>query len=182
MQLRNNKSRYGAITQSLHWLSALLVVLAWTLGVLGDELPKGGLRELGNLVHMSAGEAIVALLLLRVVWRLIDPPPRPIAAEGAPYFDLVAKFMHFALYALLILVPVSGVLTAFTGGEALQVFGLFEIPSPWLRDKQFEETASEIHELLAHTLIALAALHAIAALAHHFYKKDATLSRMLPWA
>jgi cytochrome b561 len=179
MQLRNSGTRYGAIARSLHWFSAVLVVLAWVIGVLGDELPKGRLRDLGSFVHMSAGEAIVALLLLRVVWRMLDPPPPIGAADSAPSLELTAKFVQFALYTLLILVPVWGALTVIAGGQSLPFFALFETPSPWLRDKELQDYARDVHEVFAHALIAFATLHAAAAFAHHFRHKDATLGRML---
>ncbi len=94
--------------------------------------------------------------------------------------DLAAKLGRLFLYVLLLAVPVIGIATQFAGGEALSVFGLFEIASPWTKDRSFKHSLKEMHELMAHALIALATLHALAALVHHFVFHDETLRRMLP--
>ena len=74
----NNSQRFGAISQLIHWISVLLVGLAWALGLFGDDLPKGDIRELGETVHISAGELIGALLLIRLIWLMISKPPKDI--------------------------------------------------------------------------------------------------------
>ena len=70
--------------------------------------------------------------------------------------------------------------TQFARGNPLPVFGLFEIASPWLRDKNFAHNVTEVHEVFANALLILAGLHASAALAHHWVLRDRTLLRMLP--
>jgi cytochrome b561 len=180
LEILSSERRYGSVAQSIHWVSALLVIIAWTLGLFGEELPKGRPRELGELWHIFAGELILVLLLFRLVWRLVEPPPPAEHTAMGRFADLAAKLGHLALYALLLAVPAIGVATQFAGGEALSVFGLFEIASPWIKDRAFKHSLEEIHELTAHALIGLAALHALAALAHHFVFHDQTLRRMLP--
>jgi cytochrome b561 len=172
--------RYSPTAQLLHWVTVLLVGFAWVLGTFGDDLPKGSIRKLGEFIHVSAGQLIVALLLLRLIWRVIAPPPPAEATPLGIWADRGGRVMHFALYAVLAAVPVAGIVTLFAGGDGLPLFGLGEIPSPWLKDKAFEHDAKEVHETLANALIVLAMLHASAALAHHFYFKDRTLKRMLP--
>lgn len=180
MEISLSKRRYGAVAQSIHWISALLIVIAWGLGLIGEELSKGRPRELGEFWHIFAGELVLVLLLFRLVWRLVEPPPPAEPTAMGRVADLAAKLGHLALYALLLAVPAIGIATQFAGGEALSVFGLFEIASPWIKDRAFKHSLEEIHELTAHALIALAALHALAALAHHFIFHDQTLRRMLP--
>ena len=75
MRLRNSPNHFGVIAISFHWLTVALVILAWTLGTFGDELPRGPVRAAGLSVHMSAGLAILMLLFARAAWRLGDPPP-----------------------------------------------------------------------------------------------------------
>jgi len=77
-------------------------------------------------------------------------------------------------------VPIAGITVEFARGQPLPVFGLFEIASPWVRDREFARSVREVHELLANAILAVAALHAAAALVHHYVLKDATLLRMLP--
>ncbi len=172
--------RYSGAAQLFHWLSVFLVGMAWILGLLGDDFPKGQPRHTAEFIHVSAGEIILALLLLRLLWRFVSPPPPEEASPLGPWVDLGAKLTHLALYALLLAVPLIGVVTLFAGGEALPLFGLGEIASPWARDRAFKHTMKEIHEVLAHGLIVLATLHAGAGLAHHFVFRDRVLQRMLP--
>jgi cytochrome b561 len=180
MQVRNSDQSYGAAAQALHWATVLLVVLAWMLGTFDDALPKGAARAAGLFVHISAGLAIPALVILRLVLRVADPPPALEATRFGKWPEYAAQVAHYSLYALLIAVPVTGILAQFARGNPLPVFGFFEIASPWIRDKNFAHDVTEVHEVLANALIILAGLHATAALAHHWILRDRTLLRMLP--
>ena len=182
MQLRNTADRYGAIPQTLHWLTVALVLLAWLLGEFGDAFPKGPARAGALYAHNSAGLAVLAVLALRVLWRAVDTPPPPEKTMFGAWLDLAARLAHYALYALLIAAPVVGIVLQFARGDALPVFGLFEIASPWPADRAFARSVKGVHELLANALVILAALHAAAALMHHFVLRDRTLTRMLPGA
>lgn len=180
MNANATEFRYSPAAQIFHWLSVLLVATAWTLGILGDELPKGSIRQLGEFIHIMLGEAVALLLVLRLVWRFVSPPPPDDPSPFGPVADAAAKLVHLALYGLLFAVPVVGVVTLFHGGEALSLFGLYDVPSPWPRSRELKHYSKEIHELLAHALILLAFLHAAAALAHHYILQDRTLKRMMP--
>jgi cytochrome b561 len=149
MQLRNSTRGYGAVSLSLHWLTVGLVVVAWLLGTFGDELPRGATRSAGLLVHIWAGLAILILVALRINWRLFDPPPPFEASWFGQWLDLAARLTHLALYGLLIAVPVVGVLVQFARGDALPIFGIVDIASPWVRDRAFAKSLKEVHETLA---------------------------------
>ena len=84
MQLWNSTRSYGVIAKMLHWLTVLLVILAWMLGTFGDELPRGAGRAAGLFVHMSAGLTVLLLLVFRLGWRIvIDHHPRkPLCSEA----------------------------------------------------------------------------------------------------
>jgi cytochrome b561 len=179
-QSAEHPQRYGATVQGLHWLSAVAVAIAWGLGLFGDEFPKGSPRETAEFTHVVAGEAVLAMLVLRLIWRFVVPrPPAQPSAMGR-VVDLAARLGHLALYALLLAVPVVGIATLFAGGESLSIFGVVDIPSPWVKDRAFEHSLEDIHEILAHSLIALVAVHAAAAIVHHRVYRDDTLKRMLP--
>ena len=96
----------------------------------------------------------------------------------------VAKSLHWAtvlpLYGLLVVVPAFGIALQFAQGHSLPLFGLGEIPSPWLADKAFAHSVKEAHEILANLLVILAVFHMAAALVHHIVFGDNTLRRMLP--
>lgn len=184
MPFANPANRYGIVPRFLHWTTVILVAVAWTLGTFGDELPKGAARATGLFTHVSVGLLILVALIIRLAWRVTVPPPPPEPNEfgrwlGA-FADPAARLAHYALYALLIAVPVTGIIVQFANGNALPLFGISEIASPWTRDRAFAHTVGEIHELAANALVILAIFHAAAALVHHFVFRDNTLLRMLP--
>ena len=84
MSVRNSHESYGAVAIALHWAVALLVLGAWLLGQLVDELSRGDPRDLGLLAHIALGLAIIGFVTVRVLWRLADPPPPPPLLELPP--------------------------------------------------------------------------------------------------
>jgi cytochrome b561 len=180
MQLFNSSERYGSIELKIHWFTALLVNLGCSLGEWGDVFPRGPARDAALFAHMSAGLAIIALVALRLAWRLFDAPLPPEPTRFGHVGELASRIGHLALYALLIGVTVAGIATQFARGNPLPIFGLTEILSPWTADRAFSRSVKEVHETLANVLIIAAALHAAAALAHHYLLRDRTLARMLP--
>jgi cytochrome b561 len=180
MRLRSSVEGYGAVSQMMHWITVVLVILAWLLGQFDDVFPKGAARAAGLFVHISAGLAVIGILVLRLFWRFADPPPPIEHTILGAWLDRAGRLAHYLLYALLVAVPVSGIVLQFARGDALPLFGLTEIASPWTRDRAFARSVKEIHEVAANALIVLAALHAAAALIHHWVLRDRTLVRMLP--
>ena len=103
MQLRNSSEGYGAVAQSFHWFTVVMVVLGWALGTFDDVLPKGAARAMGLFVHISAGLAILGVLVLRLSWRMADPPPPPETTMfGGAWLDHAGRVAHYALYGLLV--------------------------------------------------------------------------------
>jgi cytochrome b561 len=180
MQLRNSADRYGVVPRSLHWITVILVLIVWALGMFEDALPKGGARAMGLFIHITAGLAILVALAVRVLWRVIDPPPPPEPTVFGAWGDRASRLVHYTLYALLIVVPVIGIAVQFARGEPLPVFGFTEIASPLTADRPLARSIKEVHEVLANALVILAALHAVAALIHHWVLHDRTLARMIP--
>ena len=175
---------YGPVAKTLHWTTVLLVILAWALGTFGDEFPKGQARDSGLLVHIWIGLAILTIALVRIPWRIANPPPRSLPTEFGRWLvewtDPVSRVMHYVLYGLLVVVPLVGIAVQFARGHSLPLFGLGEIPSPWLADEAFVHSLKEVHEVLANVLVILAAFHMTAALLHHIVFGDNTLRRMFP--
>jgi cytochrome b561 len=180
MQLRNSTSRYGAIPQAVHWLTALFVVAGWLLGQFGDDLPKGSVRNIGFLMHMTLGQCVLFLLVVRLIWRFVDPPPPLEATPLGGLLAIAAKLSHFALYALLVIVPFLGIIVQLKRGHALPIFGIWDFVSPWPADRAIARTVLGLHAYLADTLLILAGIHAAAAIMHHHVWRDRTLTRMLP--
>lgn len=175
---------YGPVAKTLHWVTVLLVIIAWMLGMFGEELSEGAAKGSGLLTLIWIGLIILVVAVVRIPWRAANPPPKVIPTEFGRWLvewtDPASRLMHYVLYALLVAVPAFGIALQFAKGHALPLFGLGEIPSPWIADKLFAHNIKEVHEVLANVLVILAVFHMAAALVHHFVFGDNTLRRMLP--
>jgi cytochrome b561 len=179
MRIRNSAKTYGSIAIGLHWIVAVLVPAAWISGHLGDMLPRAS-HDMGLLMHASLGLSMLGFALARLAWRLADPPPVPEATKFGSWTVHASEIVHLLIYGIMFAIPVLGILTQFARGYGLPVFGLFEIASPWVGNRNFAHDMKEMHEALANGLMILIALHAGAALAHHYWLHDRTLKRMVP--
>ncbi len=179
MPLKNTQARWGGVSQVLHWLVVVLILaMAW-LGLTMGDLPNGPDKIATYALHKSIGLSILALAVLRLLWRLYAGAPAPVA--GTPRWqERIAALTHVALYVLLLALPLTGWLLNSAAGFPLQWFGLFNLPSLAARDEALHALATQAHEVLFWTLAALALLHAAAAFHHHLFLGDATLARMLP--
>jgi cytochrome b561 len=184
LRLTARNEEYGPIPKLLHWVTVALVAVAWILGTFGDELSKGGARDAGLLSHIWIGLAVLVIAAIRIPLRIANPPPRAASTEFARWLiewtDPAARIMHYVLYALLLAVPIVGIVVQFAQGHPLSLFGPAEIPSPWVADKAFAHSVKDVHEVLANLLVILAVFHMTAALVHHIVFGDNTLRRMLP--
>jgi len=180
MSLRNDAAGYGTVARLLHWLAALCILLAWGLGTFLDGLPKR-FEPRALWLHETVGLALLAIVLVRLGWRLGgNPPPPSLPGPMARWSQPMAHGLHWLLYGLMIAVPVIGIVLTFARGQSLPLFSLAEIPSPWPRDRALARSLKGIHELGANLTILLATIHVAAALVHHYLLKDDTLRRMLP--
>lgn len=179
MALHNSYEAYGTMARLLHWLTVVLVMVAWLIGLFHDAVPQGAPRATAMFVHMSCGLAIVLLLVLRILWRMVDRAPPPAKTPLGRLGEIAAASAHGISYLLLLAIPVIGIMLVFARGRPLPVFGLFEIASPWAADRDFARAMKPYHEWLAHALMAIAFVHAAAALVHHFVFHDSTLRRMV---
>ncbi len=167
---------YSPLTRALHWASAVLVIAAFALGLQLEDWPRGPQRDDAMMVHYSLGTVVLALALVRVLRRILLPrfePPR----AGTPFARFAASAMHWVLYGMMIVLPVTGVLDRWARGRRLAVFGDFEVPPPF--PIPGDRLWRELHEWLGYVLAALVLGHFAAALWHHVVLKDSTLRRML---
>jgi len=179
MGIRNTSLRWGAVSQLLHWLVVALVITQFVLGPLADSLPLG-MRKLAVLArHKSIGITILMLALLRLLWRWMNPTPE-LPPSLRPSERALARLTHVALYALIIVMPLSGWIMSSARNFAVSWFGIFQLPDLVRPDQRLYQFMLQSHLALAWTLAIVAALHALAALRHHFVLKDEVLRRMLP--
>lgn len=165
---------YSRVARWLHWGMALLIVGNLAGGFLHDAAPRTIIP-----LHKATGILIMALTIARFGWRLGHRPP-PFPAHMPNWERWLAHLGHMGLYALMIVVPLSGWIMASGSEWPISFFGLFEIPKfPVEQSEAFVEAMEERHEMLAFALIGLLGLHIVAAFRHHFVLKDTVLSRML---
>lgn len=181
-------TRYGTVAMTLHWLIALAIIGMLIVGKYMHELEDADPAkfELYQL-HKSTGITILALSVLRLLWRLVNKVP-PLPATMPAWQRFGAHASHFLLYFLMVAIPLSGwaMVSASPLGIPTIWFGLFQVPHlPGLQgfedQHDAEEAFEEIHEWLGNVMILLAVVHVVAALKHHFWDRDNVLTRMLPF-
>ena len=182
MPIRNDADRWGWVSLGLHWLTAAMVLGLVVVGLLMQELPNSLTKFQIYALHKSFGITVLALTVLRLLWRMFagTPPPVP----GMPRWQrLAAAASHGALYLILLAMPVSGWLYHSASGAVprqLEWFKLFPLPSLSERDAAVADFAIAMHEWLFVALAVIVTVHALAALKHHYVDRDRTLVRMLP--
>ncbi|MYN11807.1 cytochrome B [Pusillimonas sp. TS35] len=171
-------TRYSRLLIALHWLTVILVVSAYALMEFKDIFPKGSAgREGMKTLHYSIGATILALTVIRLPLRsllgapAIEPPP--------PHWQQsVAYALHALLYAMLLVLPVTGWLTLNADGHAVSAWGM-PLPIVLNPNESLADILKDVHESIASLGYALVGLHALAALYHHYLLGDNTLTRML---
>lgn len=181
---------YDGIAKALHWGIALLVIALVVIGKIMADWMEGFSPERFWLyqLHKSLGITVLALMALRIVWRLTHRPPELV--PGMPAWErTAAQGAHLALYGLLLALPLSGwlMVSASTLPIPTLYFGLFQIPHigfieslPTDTKATFGSLSHWLHWIAGMVLILIVAGHVAAALRHHFVMRDDTLTRMLP--
>ncbi|MDX1635684.1 MAG: cytochrome b [Marinobacter sp.] len=179
MQLRNTAGGYGGLMIGLHWLVAIAVFGLFASGWWMVDLSYySQWYNLAPHLHKSVGLLLIAVMVVRLVWRLVDRKPRALPNHSA--VEVVgAKVAHWLLYLGTFVVLASGYLIPTSGGSSIQLFNWFEIPSVTGEVKALELVVGDIHYWSAWALVVLATGHALAGLKHHFIDRDATLSRIV---
>lgn len=179
MLLRSDTQRWGLLAIAAHWVTALSVIGMFALGfwMVGLDYYSIWYHD-APAIHKAIGILVLIVLGLHLAWRFFDTKPEP-EASLARWEIKVSGLVHAALYLLLIGVLVSGYLISTAAGKSIDVFGILSVPALISDLPKQEDLAGLVHEYIAYGLIGLAALHALAALKHHFFDRDATLNRML---
>jgi cytochrome b561 len=181
MSLKNTADRYGHVAQLLHWAVVGLIITQFVLVQIIEDLPRTSLERFETTtLHKSVGITVLLLAIVRLIWRVRSPPPLLPAAMKA-WERAVAQVTHWGLYGLMFALPLSGWIWSNSHDFAVSYFGLFELPRLVQESKPLQDVFHEVHEILATLLFALAILHTLAALKHHFFDRDTVLRRMLPW-
>jgi cytochrome b561 len=172
-------ARYGSTAIAFHWLMFVLVVCVGILGLLHDSWPKSTQRFWIN-IHALLGLLLWLLLFARLSWRIAHKPPAAVDSGGLLARRL-ASWVHVALYALLFVIPIIGIVTFVYHGRVFN-FGLFSIDFGIASNRAIFHPTEEWHGYLAYALFGLAGAHALIALWHQFVLRDGLLARMWPRA
>ena len=180
MPMQNSRSRYTAVAQSLHWVIAALIVTQFILAWSADGLPLG-MHKLALLArHKSVGMTVLMLAVLRLLWRFWHRPPA-LPAGMTPIERILAQVTHIAFYVLLFLMPLTGWMMSSAKNYSVSWFGLFTWPNLIGQNEAAFNFLKSTHDTMSGILFAIAVLHVLAALKHHFWNRDDVLVRMLPF-
>lgn len=172
---QSSPSRYRPLQVSLHWLTVLLVFAAFVLGKTMSNLPNDDTAKLTPLaIHMSIGILTLLVIVVRFITRMKLPRPDH-ASTGSAFLDWLGKAVHYALYALVFLMAVSGTSLSLQAGLPSIVF--FGSGAPLPADF-FDFAARVLHGFIAPALLLLVLLHVGAAFYHQLFIKDNLFSRM----
>jgi cytochrome b561 len=174
-QIRPDGRKYDPATIWLHWITVGLILPLWIIGQTADWFPQPARMPIWS-VHVLLGFAIALILLTRIAWRANFGRSLPPVDIGL--LNWVARLTHLALYFLIGAVVFLGILDASYRG--FSIFGIWSIPQFGTDDPAIRRSITGWHGLAANALVAIAAVHAAAALVHQYVFRDRLLTRMRP--
>jgi cytochrome b561 len=176
MLIRDTLEGYGIVSRLFHWLMAIAIFGMFALGLWMVRLDYySPYYNAAPNFHRDFGMLLLLALVVRWLWRAANP--KPVSDDLTPAERKISNVVHWGFYVLLLVLMVSGYLISTQDGESIDVFGWFSVPSIF-RMPGLEDRAGYIHRLFAYAVIALAVVHTLAALKHHFIDKDDVLGRM----
>ncbi|MDO8988063.1 MAG: cytochrome b [Sideroxyarcus sp.] len=171
---------YTRTAISLHWLIALLIFAAFPLGIYMHDLPLSPYKLRLYSYHKWIGVTVFLLALFRIYWRATHlPPVLPDSMKNWEKF--AAHSAHYVLYALIVIIPISGWLMSSAKGFQTVWFGVLPLPDLVDKNKELGDQLLQVHQALNLLLLGTLAAHVGGALKHHFIERDNILARMLPF-
>ncbi|NHB78314.1 cytochrome b [Rhodobacter calidifons] len=174
--LRNGPSEFGLVTRLIHWAMMLLVIGQLALGLRIADMEPG----LANLwlygLHKTIGFGILALILLRIGWHILSPPPPPLGPRNAAFW--AARAAHWAIYALLIAIPLTGWAGSSATGIDVMIADRWTVPPLVEASEEAEAFWFRLHDILTKLLMALVTIHMLGAFKREM-EGDGTLTRMI---
>jgi len=176
---QERRTRYGRAAQAFHWATAVLVLAAFIYGPGGSEQKVySAARDFDRSLHETLGLCVFFLAIARLTWRAIDARPDP--PQVPRWMGFASRAAQALLYLLLFALPLTAISGAWLEGHALTLLGGVAIP-PWLAENHgLGVSIARVHTWLGDAILWLAGAHALAALYHHFVRKDGVLLSMLP--
>jgi cytochrome b561 len=172
MSIKSTPTRYGTVAIAIHWTSAIAVVATFGLGLMAAETTDHVTEVTLVRGHIVLGSLVLILTLLRIGWWIWgDHRPAPVASQP-PMQELAAKVVHYSVYAVILLMASSGIMTIVLSGAGPAIIAGTALPD-------FSEVVPRLaHGVMSKLLLALLAAHIAAALYHQFIRRDRLLGRM----
>ena len=171
--------RYTGTAQALHWLAALLIFCGFSLGLFMTGLEFSPAKFRYYAWHKWIGITVFLLAAMRLAWRAAHPAP-PLPATMPAWQIRASHLSHAALYALMIVIPLSGWIYSSSTGVSVVYLGLVPLPDLIPKDREIAKSLLLLHKSLNYLLATVVTLHIAAALKHHFVDRDDILTRMGP--
>lgn len=172
----NTDYAYGSVAKFFHWFIFILVLIMISGGFFMEDVPEDYKGLIYNL-HKLTGVAILTLMLLRLLWRMVNVKPK-LPADMPEWQRKSVRRVHELLYLLIIAMPLAGWIGSSAAGRPPHI-GDWQLMLPIPQDKAIVESSFAMHEYLAWAIIIFGSLHILAALYHHFIRRDDILRRML---
>ena len=176
--LRNTTYNWGVISKSLHWMIAGFIFLQLVLGPLAVSWRLSPTKLDLYVWHKSIGMLVLVLVILRGIWRLLNPTPA-LPSDFPRWEHISARMSHVLLYLMMFMLPISGWIINSAANIPFKVFWVFPLPDLVAPDKSLKELAKVVHFSLVIALVTLLVVHIGAALRHHFVRRNNILVRML---
>lgn len=178
MHLKNTESAYGLIAKSIHWIMAGLMIFLLFLGISMMEIDPSPAKWQAYGLHKALGILVLALVVIRILWKLTAGKPAPIDTHQK-WERALSHLIHGLLYLGMIGMPLSGWVMSSAGGHPISFFGLFEVPPLVEKNPEIGKIARSIHDIAGTAIILAILFHFAGAAKHHIMDKDNTLMRMI---
>lgn len=172
--------RYTKTAVILHWLIALLIFVAFPLGLYMHDLPLSPTKLRLYSYHKWIGVTVFLFAVIRVFWRSTHRPP-PLPDAMLRWEKIAAESVHYLLYTLIFIVPITGWLMSSAKGFQTVWFGVLPLPDLVGKNKALGDLLLELHEMFNYIMLGLVIAHVAAAIKHHFIERDDILTRMIPF-
>lgn len=175
---------YTATAKWLHWIMAVLIIVASAIGIYGASLHYGidaaHDQQKGDIItlHKEIATLTLFLIVIRILWRITHKPPE--LSGMSPLMTRCVHLGHFLLYLLMFIVPVSGWINSSAGGHPIPVAWLFNLPPLIAKNHEIGHSLALLHETLGLTIVVVVLGHIAFAVKHHLIDHDDTMQAMLP--
>ena len=173
--IKNTRDEYGIVAKLLHWVIAVVILGMIVVGFVMSGMASSELKFQVYGIHKATGVVLLFFIFLRLIWKLINVS---VVVEMPLWQHLAAKAGHMLLYGLMFAMPISGILMSLMGGHNISIYGFYTIEAI-TKDELIGKTSWILHGYFAWILVGVIIIHALAALYHHFIRKDNVLKNMI---